>query len=193
MLPFCEKDHLDLRERVRAWVNENLISTHAHTNDVEEEARRIAKRLGKEQFFAYAVAAKFGGKRNEVQARDLCILREELARGDALADTMFALQALGSYPITLAGNEQQKQKYLPKVASGDTIAAFALTEPEAGSDVSSLQTTAVKQGNRYALTGVKHFISNAGIADYYVVFASTAPGDKATGISAFVVDGPTRG
>src|SRR5215470_11266199 len=185
MLPFCEKDHLDLRERVRAWVNENLISTHVHTNDVEEEARRIAKRLGKEQFFAYAVAAKFGGKRDKVHVRDLCILREELARGDGLADTMFALQALGSYPITLAGTDQQKQKYLPEVAEGNRIAAFALTEPEAGSDVSSLQTRAIKEKTQYSLTGVKHFISNAGIADYYIVFASTAPQQKTKGISAF--------
>jgi acyl-CoA dehydrogenase len=193
MLPFCEKDHLDLRERVRAWVNENLISTHAHTNDVEEEARRIAKRLGKEQFFAYAVADKFGGKRGQVQARDLCILREELARGDALADTMFALQALGSYPITLAGSEQQKQTYLPQVASGNAIASFALTEPEAGSDVSSLQATAIKQENQYSINGIKRFISNAGIADYYVVFASTAPQEKTKGISAFIVAGAAPG
>src|SRR5262249_10807079 len=193
MLPFCEKDHLDLRERVRAWVNENLISTHAHTNDVEEEARQIAKRLGKEQFFAYAVAAKFGGKRDKVHARDLCILREELARGDALADTMFALQALGSYPITLAGDAAQKEKYLPKVASGEAVAAFAITEPEAGSDVASLQTAAQRRGADFVLNGTKRFISNAGIADFYVVFASLDPEKRAKGVSAFIVTAQTPG
>ena len=193
MLPFCDRDHLDLRERVRAWAEENLISAHTHASDVEEEARRLVRLLGKEGLFAYTVTDKFDGKRDKVQARDLCILREELARGDALADTMFAVQALGSYPITLAGNEKQKQKYLPKVASGDVIAAFALTEPEAGSDVASLQTRAVKQGNQYSLIGIKHFISNAGIADYYVVFASTAPEEKAKGVSAFIVDAATPG
>ena len=193
MLPFCEQDHLDLRARVRAWAEENLISAHARTTDVEEEARGVANRLGEEEFFAHAVPGKFGGKREKVQARDLCILREELARGNALADTMFAMQALGSYPITLAGNEEQKQKYLPKVAGGNAIAAFALTEPEAGSDVASLQTRATKQGNEYALNGIKRFISNAGIADYYIVFASTAPGQKTKGVSAFIVDVATQG
>jgi len=193
MLPFCEKDHLELRGRIHAWVNGNLVSAHVHASDIEDEARRIANRLGKEEFFAYAVADKFGGKREQVQARDLCILREELARGDALADTMFALQALGSYPITLAGNQQQKQSYLPQVASGNAIAAFALTEPEAGSDVSSLQAGAVKRGNQYSLSGIKRFISNAGIADYYVVFASTAPEEKTKGVSAFIVDATTQG
>src|SRR5262249_30244768 len=187
MLPFCDQDHLELRRRVRAWTGTYLISAQASKSGGEEEARRLVNALGKESFCAYAVAERFGGKRNEVQARDLCILREELARGDALADTMFALQALGSYPITLAGNEQQKQTYLPQVASGSAIASFALTEPEAGSDVSSLQATAIKQENQYSINGIKRFISNAGIADYYVVFASTAPEEKPKGISAFIV------
>jgi acyl-CoA dehydrogenase len=193
MLPFCEQDQLNLRERVRAWVKKNLISAHGPLGDVEAEAQRIAHRLAQEKFFTYAVPDKFGGKREQVQARDLCILREELARGDALADTMFAMQALGSYPITLAGTEKQRQKYLPNVASGRAIAAFALTEPEAGSDVASLQTTAIKQGTQYSLNGIKRFISNAGIADYYVVFVVTAPEQKTKGVSAFIVDAATPG
>ena len=191
--PFFDPDHLELRERARAWAEENLISVRAHTSDVEKKARGLVRLLGKEGFFSHTITDKFGGKWDKVQARDLCILREELARGDAMADTMFALQALGSYPITLAGNEQQKQKYLPKVASGDAIAAFALTEPEAGSDVTSLQTRAVKQGSQYSLSGIKHFISNAGIADYYIAFASTAPQEKAKGITAFIVDAASPG
>jgi acyl-CoA dehydrogenase len=97
------------------------------------------------------------------------------------------MQALGSYPITLRGGESQKRGYLPNVASGAAIAAFAITEPEAGSDVASMQTRALRQGNRFSITGLKRFISNAGIADFYVVFASTDPEKKAKGVSAFVV------
>ena len=138
------------------------------------------------------MSKQFFGVREQVEARDLCILREELARGDALADTMFALQALGSYPITLAGTAAQKQNYLSQVASGDAI-AVAITEPEAGSDIASLQTTAVRQGEQFALNGTKRFISNAGIADFYVVFASTEPEKKAKGVSAFIVDANTPG
>jgi acyl-CoA dehydrogenase len=136
---------------------------------------------------------KFGGAREQVQARDLCLIREELAWGSALADAMFAVQALGSYPIVLAGSEAQKTRYLPALARGEAIAAFALTEPEAGSDVSSLQTRAVKIDGGYRLTGAKHFISNAGIAHTYVVFASTDPDKKGKGISAFVVEASTPG
>ena len=153
----------------------------------------MVKQLGAAGFLKHAVSKQFGGVREQVEARDLCILREELARGDALADTMFALQALGSYPITLAGSAAQKQNYLPRVASGAAIAAFAITEPEAGSDVASLRTTALRQGEQFALYGTKRFISNAGIADFYVVFASTEPEKKAKGVSAFIVDANTPG
>jgi acyl-CoA dehydrogenase len=124
---------------------------------------------------SYALPKRFGGVREKVQARDLCVIREELARGWALADTMFAVQALVSYPIGLFGTEEQKQCCLPRFARGTAIAAFALTEPEAGSDVASLKTRALRRDGKYVLAGNKRFISNAGIADSYVVFASTAP------------------
>ncbi len=101
---------------------------------------------------------------------------------------MFAMQALGSHPITLAGSDEQKARYLPPIARGEAIAAFALTEPEAGSDISSVQTHAVKRGKDYFITGVKRFISNAGLAQTYVVFAVTDPEKRAKGISAFVVE-----
>lgn len=182
-----------LRARVRAWADKNLISAAQDEGDVEAEARRLVKRLGKEGFTAYTVPRAYGGVKETVQARDLCILREELARGSALADMMLGMQGLGSYPITLAGNEEQKRRYLPPVARGEAIAAFAITEPEAGSDASALQTRAVRRGKEYCLTGVKRFISNAGIADHYVVFASTDPDKKAKGISAFIVETDTPG
>jgi acyl-CoA dehydrogenase len=185
---FLDQDQISLRARVRAWAEENLISVPQSEREVESQARQLVKRLGEKGFIAYTVPRAYGGVKETVQARDLCILREELARGSALADVMLGMQGLGSYPITLAGTEAQKQHYLPRVGRGETIAAFAITEPEAGSDAAALQTTAVRRGDQYYLTGVKRFISNAGIADHYVVFASTDPDKKAKGISAFIID-----
>jgi acyl-CoA dehydrogenase len=192
MLPFFDSDHVALQARVRAWVEIHLLAVH-DSEDLESRARLLVQQFGAAEFLQHTVPQKFGGVREKVAARDLCILREELARGDALADTMFALQGLGSYPITLAGSAAQKQNYLPRVASGAAIAAFAITEPEAGSDVASLQTVAVRRGEQFVLNGTKRFISNAGIADFYVVFASTEPEKKAKGVSAFIVDATTPG
>ena len=193
MLPFFDQDHLALRERVRAWVEANLIGGSAGEKNLEDEARRLVKQLGVAGFNRHAVPRAYGGAREKVEARDLCILREELARGSALADTMFGMQGLGSYSITLAGSDEQKRRYLPKVASGEAIAAFAITEPDAGSDVASLKTLATRRGENYCLAGIKRFISNAGIAGHYVVFASTEPEKKAKGISAFIVDADVAG
>jgi acyl-CoA dehydrogenase len=191
--PGFERDHSLLRARVRKWVERNLFPVREPRTDVEAEARQLVQQLGAEGFIRQAVPRAFGGARKKVQARDLCIVREELARGFALADTMFAAQALGSFPITLAGNDQQKRRYLPPVAAGEAIAAFALTEPEAGSDVSSIQTRARRRGRQYVLLGTKRFISNAGIAQHYVVFASTSVDKRGGGISAFVLDADTPG
>jgi alkylation response protein AidB-like acyl-CoA dehydrogenase len=193
MLPFFNSDHSVMRDRVRKWVEDHLLSTRDSIGDLEQRSIQLARRLGAAGFFKHTVPLDFGGTLTEVEARSLCILREELARGDALADTMFALQALGSFPITLAGNDAQKRRYLPKVAEGEAIAAFAITEPEAGSDVASLQTRATRRGGEFVLSGTKRFISNAGIADFYAVFASTEPEKKAKGVSAFIVDAATPG
>ena len=193
MRPFVDQEHIVLRARVRAWAEANLFSAGQERDDVEAEARRLIRELGREGFTAYTVPRGYGGVKERVQARDLCVLREELSRGSALADTMLGMQALGSYPITLAGSEGQKSRYLPAVARGEAIAAFAVTEPEAGSDVSALQTRAIRRGKEYCLTGTKRFISNAGIADQYVVFASTDPEKKGKGISAFVLQADTPG
>lgn len=192
-LPFFEPEHLELRRRVRSWADVHLIAHAGAEPNLEEEARRLVRCLGNEGFVRYAVPASYGGVRQRVQARDLCILREELSRGSSLADTMFAMQALGSYPITLAGSDSQKEKYLPPVGRGESVAAFAVTEPEAGSDVASIQARAVRRGDAYVLSGTKCFISNAGIADHYVVFASTEPEKRGKGISAFIVDADTPG
>lgn len=190
---FFNQEHLLLRRQVRSWVERNLLSGTRKETDMDTEARQLVSHLGQEGFTAYVASKSFGGIRENVQARDLCILREELARGSALADTMFAMQALGSYPITIAGSEEQKQRYLPPIARGEAIAAFALTEPQAGSDLSLMETRAVSRGGEYRLTGVKCFISNAGLAQTYTVFALTDPEKKTKGISAFVVEANTPG
>lgn len=192
MLPFFTQDHAALQAQARSWAEKHLFAAHGG-DDLERQAKTLVRQLGAAGFLKFAVPKPFGGVQERVEARALCILREELARGDALADTMFALQALGSFPIALAGGDAQKLAYLSRVASGAAIAAFAITEPEAGSDVASLQTTAVRQGEQFVLNGTKRFISNAGIADFYVVFASTAPEKKAKGVSAFIVDANTPG
>lgn len=193
MQPFCDPDQLSLRARARRWVEESLAAVRGREASLEQQAVELTRALGAEGFLQYAAPAEFGGIREKVQARDLCILREELARGDALADTMFAMQALGSLPVALAGSSEQKKHLLPRVARGECIAAFALTEAEAGSDAASLRSTALRREREYCLSGAKRFISNAGIADNYVVFASTDPSQKGRGISAFLLDGKAPG
>jgi acyl-CoA dehydrogenase len=190
---FLDPEHLALRERVRAWAAENLMVQHVDFPDLDEEARRHFRRLADAGWTAYAAPKPFGGARAEIHARDLSVIREELAWGSALADTLFAVQALGSYPIAWAGSQEQKERYLLPLARGAAIGAFALTEPNAGSDAASLETRALRDGNGYRLCGEKRFISNAGIADTYVVFASTDPDKKANGISAFIVEARSPG
>ena len=193
MLPFFDQDHFQLRARVRQWTEKNLFASGSEEQQTDDVARRLVRQLGNEGFLSYALPKEFEGVRAKAQARDLCVIREELARGWVLADTMFAVQALGSYPIALFGTEEQKQRYLPPFAKGTAIAAFALTEPEAGSDVAALKSRALRRDGEYVLAGNKRFISNAGIADSYVVFASTAPDLEGKGISAFVVDANNPG
>lgn len=183
----------NLRQQIRAWVRTHLGPADHGQGNLEINACRLANQLGQDGFMAYAVPRQFGGVRETVQARDLCLIREELAWGSALADVMFGVQALGSYPIALAGRVEQQRRYLPSLAKGERIAAFALTEPNAGSDVSAISTQAERNGDGYRLNGVKHFISNAGIAHTYVVFASTQPEAKAKGLSAFIVESNSPG
>lgn len=191
--PFLEPEQVALRQEVRSWVEERLFPGAEREADIEKEALRILGELGQRGFTAYTVPKRYGGVRETVSARDLCILREELARGSALADTMLGMQGLGSYPITLAGSEEQKARYLPPTAAGKSVAAFAVTEAQAGSDVSGIETRAVKKGKHYILSGEKRFISNAGIAHTYVVFASTDPEKRLKGLSAFIVEADTPG
>ncbi len=149
--------------------------------------------LGRDGWLRYAVPAAHGGAFEAVDSRAVCLVRETLARRNALADFAFAMQGLGSAPIVLGGSPELQRRYLPRVCGGSAIAAFALSERDAGSDVAALLTRADREGDDYVIDGEKTWISNGGIADFYVVFARTdeAPGSR--GISAFVVDADTPG
>lgn len=152
---------------------------------------RIAEKVKALGYFGFLVPKAYGGRHDRVDVRSICVLREEMAYRDAACDSLFAVQGLGSHPVLLGGDEQQRGEYLPKVARGEALFAFALTEPEAGSDVANIQTLAKKDGDHYVLTGQKRFISNAGVATHYTVFARTGEGPK--GLSAFVVPANTPG
>jgi acyl-CoA dehydrogenase len=190
---FGDDQSRTLRERLRAWSYRTALNVEPDPETLEQDASRLARQLGQDGFMGYAIPAQYGGVRETVQARDLCVIREELAYRSALADVMFGVQALGSYPIVICGTDEQKKKYLPPAATAQNIAAFALTEPEAGSDASAISTRATKVSDGYRLDGIKRFISNAGIAHTYIVFASSNPGAKAKGISAFIVEANSPG
>jgi acyl-CoA dehydrogenase len=159
----------------------------ADAHEPAELARAVAA-LG---HYVHLVPAAYGGASARVDVRTLCVLREEMASVNAAADSLFAVQGLGSHPIVLAGSEAQRAEFLPRVARGEVLFAFALTEPEAGSDVAALSTRAERDGDGYRLTGHKRFISNAGVATHYTVFARTGEGTR--GISAFVVPADAPG
>jgi len=185
MIGFLEERHVDLRYRAQAWLDSSEI-------EAEHDPRRIVDRLARHELLKACVPAQYGGLRERVELRDLCVLRAVLGYRSSLVDTMFAMQGLGSYPVTLAGSDAQKAALLPRVANGQTICAFAITEPDAGSDVSAMKTRAVRDGDGWVLDGEKCFISNAGLADSYVLFARTSD-DRHRGISAFLLDGSANG
>lgn len=192
--PFLDPEQVALQKRARRWVDAHLLGKGAESgHDIDGEARRLLRLLARAGWTSHVVPRRYGGGEARVSARILCILREEIARGSALADAMLAMQGLGSYPITLAGDDRQKKTYLPPVARGEQIAAFAITEPEAGSDIASLRCRAVRKGSGYVINGLKSFISNAGIADTYVVFATTKPSAGKRGITAFIVESDNPG
>jgi acyl-CoA dehydrogenase len=200
--PFFDARHRELHVALQAWCDRNCDAiTHDESRDaVDEMCRGIVRRLGAAGFTRYCVRADQGGMFEDFDVRAISIVRETLARFDGLADFAFAMQGLGSGAITLAGSPQLQAKYLPKVARGEAIAAFALSEPEAGSDVAAMQCRAQQDGDHYILDGEKTWISNGGIADFYCVFARTqAPNVRpdgttaAAGISTFVVDAATAG
>jgi alkylation response protein AidB-like acyl-CoA dehydrogenase len=172
--PFFEPKHVALAREAQGWAGENL--GHAHGADADRICKRLVQDLGCAGLLHHCVS-------ENPDVRSIALLREVLAYHSALADFSFVMQGLGSGPIALAGSEAQKRRFLPKAASGEAIAAFALSEPEAGSDVQAMRTKARRGDAGWVLDGVKTWISNGGIADFYVVFAKAEQG-----ISAFVVE-----
>jgi alkylation response protein AidB-like acyl-CoA dehydrogenase len=190
--PFFDQRHRALAKELEAWAAANVRDLHG--NDVDADCRRLVKLLGDAGWLSHAVAGSgYGGAAEVIDTRAICLLRETLARHNGLADFAFAMQGLGSGAISLAGTEGQKRHWLAQVARGEAIAAFALSEPEAGSDVAALQCAARADGDHYVLDGEKTWISNGGIADLYVVFARTGEAPGARGISAFIVEAGTPG
>jgi alkylation response protein AidB-like acyl-CoA dehydrogenase len=185
--PFFDGRHVDLEAALDEWAAAHLRGPHG--SDVDAACRRLVRLLGEGGWLRHAI----GGGGSPIDTRAICLIRETLARHDGLADFAFAMQGLGSGAISLFGTEAQRERYLPRVARGAAIAAFALSEPDAGSDVAAMRCAARPDGDAYVLDGDKTWISNGGIADFYVVFARTGEAPGARGISAFIVDADTPG
>ncbi len=195
--PFFEPQHRDYAARLSAWAKETLhgLPHDTHTNTgLDAACLARVKVLGEAGFLKACVPAAYGGLSDSLDVRTLCLSREILGWYDGLADFCFAMQGLGTGSISLFGSEDIKRHYLPSVAAGKTIAAFALSEKEAGSDVAAMATLAMPDGNGHVrISGEKTWISNGGIADHYVVFARTGEAPGAKGLSAFVVDANAAG
>ena len=188
--PFFEATHRARERRLEKWCSAQTWTQEAVSSDPDGFCREVAARLGEDGFLKIAVPQPFGEDAS-LDARSLCLMRETLARHEPLADFVYAMQVLGSAPISLFGSSRQKDAWLAEVAAGTRIAGFALSEAEAGSDVAAMTTCAERRGDSYVLNGAKAWISNAGVADFYVVFARTGEGKR--GISAFVVSADTPG
>ncbi|MGC8810501.1 MAG: acyl-CoA dehydrogenase family protein [bacterium] len=182
-----------LQEETRSFVDREI---RPLVPDIEKRKKypiEIVKCMARQGIYRLLVPQEYGGLYKTVRSLPICVAREELGRGHNFAGASIATQGLGSYPIVLAGSSELRQKFLPQIASGEIIPAFALTEPEAGSDAGSLKTSALKEGDVYRLNGTKCFISNAGIAHYIILFAKTDPSLGTKGISAILVEKGTPG
>ena len=190
--PFFEERHRAFAAELSAWADGYLADLQH--DDVDAACRARVAALGAAGFLKAVVPAAFGGLFDRLDVRTLCLAREILAARDGLADFAFAMQGLGTGSISLFGSESMKSRILPDVAAGKRIAAFALSEKEAGSDVAAMATTATPDGmDHVRIDGEKSWISNGGIADHYVVFARTGEAPGARGLSAFLVEADTPG
>jgi acyl-CoA dehydrogenase len=186
--PFFTPEHRAWADDLAAWADAELPALIDHEN-VDTSCEHLVKALGAAGWLRAAVPHD-----QRYDVRTLCLARETLASREGLADFAFAMQGLGSGPIALFGSDETKDRYLPRVAAGEAIAAFALSEPDAGSDAAALATTATPDGPGHVrLDGTKTWISNGGIASFYIVFARTGEAPGAKGVSAFVVDADTPG
>ncbi len=191
--PFLDDRHRALRRELDAWAARNVPGLIDH-HDVDGSCRKLVAALGQAGFLRHAVPADHGGASAKLDVRALCLIRETLAYHGGLADFAFAMQGLGTGPISLFGSDEMKARYLPPVAAGRAIAAFALSEADAGSDVAAMSASATPDGNAHVrLNGEKTWISNGGIADHYVVFVRDGAGGGTRNISAYVVDAGVPG
>lgn len=195
--PFFESRHRELAKAIADWAAKNVaaaVGKHPHSTDVDNTCRRFVRQLGEAGWLRHAIAGKVhDGAEDSIDTRAICLIREALAYHSGLADFCFALQGLGSGAISLFGSDAQKQKYLPGVVKGESIAALAISEVNAGSDVAALSCEARREGGGYVLNGEKTWISNGGIAAFYVVLARTGEAPGARGISALIVEPTTKG
>lgn len=195
--PFLDESHRELARDFRVWADREIAPLSDEEPDDEEGldalARELVKRLAAGGWLQYSVPAPWGGKYETLDVRALCLMRETLAQYSGMADFSFVMQGLGSGPISLFGSEEIRSKYLPEVATGKRIAAFALSEIDSGSDVAAMTTNARLDGDHYILNGAKTLISNGGLADQYVVFCRTEDAPGAKGLSALVVDADLPG
>jgi acyl-CoA dehydrogenase len=191
--PFFDDAHREMAARLAEWTAREVAPlAHPAEGGVDDACRGLVRALATGGWLRYAVPAPYGGALERLDVRSLCLARETLAYASGLADFAFAMQGLGSGPISLFGSDEQKRRWLPSVASGDAIAAFAISEAAAGSDVGAMTTTARRDGDGYVIDGAKTWISNAGIADRYVVFARF-PEAGERGFAALVVDADNPG
>jgi len=195
--PFFEDAHRAQAQAFERWAADVLPPLLEGAEDdldaVYACVKRLVRALGQAGLLRICVPAAYGGLHDKLDVRSLCLAREILGRASGLADFALAMQGLGSASVTLFGSEAQKQALLPGIAAGTKIGAFALSEPDAGSDVAAIATTATRDGEGWRLDGVKTWISNAGLADSYVIFARTGEGPGTKGLSAFIVDAGTPG
>jgi len=190
--PFFEERHRVLATSLDAWASANI--DQAHGRDVDAQCKALVRQLGEAGWLKHAVGGvEYGGNGDVIDTRAICLIRETLARHSGLADFAFAMQGLGSGAISLDGTAEQKRAYLGRVSRGEAISAFALSEPDAGSDVAAMACDARVEGDHAVLNGEKTWISNGGIADFYVVFARSGEAPGSRGISAFIVDAGTPG
>jgi len=195
--PFFDEGHRDFARETELWAAQALPRLLAGAEDSSDAVyacvARLVAEMGKAGLLRVCVARAYGGLRENLDVRSLCLAREILGRASGLADFALAMQGLGSVPITLFGNEDQKRSFLPRVVAGSAVAAFALSEPDAGSDAAAVTTAATREGDSWRLDGIKTWISNGGLASYYVVFARSGEAPGAKGLSAFIVDADTPG
>lgn len=184
--PFFGEAHREAAAALDRFIAGGGLGAVDH-RDVDAACRALVRRLGDGGFLRHCVPKAYGGASEAIDGRSLCVMRETLAYREGLADFAFAMQGLGTGAISLAGSDELKARVLPEVAKGEMIAAFALSEPEAGSDVAAMSCAATREGEHFVLDGEKTWISNGGIADVYTVFARTGEAPGTRGISAFVV------